>query len=78
MNNAKVNKKSPTFTKGFLLNVGNEGLEPPCGIPDLQSGAVASVPIAELRKADSTITIPYYRYKMFSKHLLSPDRLTFR
>ena len=36
-----------------VVIVGVEGLEPPCGMPDLQSGAVAAVPYSQ--KSNSTL-----------------------
>ena len=38
--------------EGSVVIVGVEGLEPPCGMPDLQSGAVAAVPYSQ--KSNST------------------------
>lgn len=34
-----------TLPIGLLGQVDEGGLEPPCGVPDLQSGAVAAVPL---------------------------------
>ena len=34
--------------EGSVVIVGVEGLEPPCDMPDLQSGAVAAVPYSQL------------------------------
>ena len=33
--------------EGSVVIVGVEGLEPPCDMPDLQSGAVAAVPYSQ-------------------------------
>jgi hypothetical protein len=39
-------RKPALYPLSYERMVGVDGLEPPCGIPDLQSGAVAAVPHA--------------------------------
>ena len=41
-------KESIVYVHILIILVGYGGLEPPCGMPDLQSGAVAAVPISLL------------------------------
>ena len=53
--------------------MGIEGLEPPSGVPDLQSGAVAAVPYTQFSNSTIYLNQPNF-YELVTVYLISAPR----